>query len=236
MEINYKYIIGTIVVWLLLWGSAGATVTGETDSLYTLRRPDPAFLEKYRNDADFRYDVQFQKENWLGELGRRVGHYLSRLFDNLPSGVFDIIWKIAVAAVILFALYWIIKSGVVSPFGKKARKWKEQAGVRIEDCPDRISYPALLQDALERRDFIAAVRIRYLYLLRLLDEKGWIEWETGKTNTDYIRELKAADKRAGFRELSRMFDCVCYGHFGLDEELYRKIEARFTGFQKEVES
>lgn len=38
-----------------------------------------------------------------------------------------------------------------------------------------------------------------------------------------------------FEEISRIFDCVCYGEFPVDETAYQNIKRYFTEFRKEVE-
>ena len=69
----------------------------------------------------------------------------------------------------------------------------------------------------------------------MLDKKEVIHWEVSKTNQHYIYEIRNETWSRHFEEISRIFDCVCYGEFPVDEIAYRNIKRYFTEFRKEVE-
>ena len=93
----------------------------------------------------------------------------------------------------------------------------------------------LLAKAEQENDYVLAIRVSYSALLQMLDKKEVIRWDVSKTNQHYIYEIKNETWSRHFEEVSRIFDCVCYGEFPVDETAYRNIKRYFTEFRKEVE-
>ena len=60
-------------------------------------------------------------------------------------------------------------------------------------------------------------------------------FDVSKTNQHYVYEIKNEAWSRDFEEISRIFDCVCYGEFPVDETAYQNIKRYFTEFRKEVE-
>lgn len=175
---------------------------------YELRMPDSSFLEKVRKDKAFDYTESEVKNDSSWPWWERF----RKLFPSFRWSVSDhtlfLLLKIGAVCVLLLAVYWVLRNGIVSPFGRKAKVFGEQEeeGKLPEDV-DEASYRSLLEKALEKEDYVLAVRLQFLYLLRWLDEKKLIKWETYKTNADYIRELKNKEQSRRFRQLSYIFDC-----------------------------
>ena len=97
------------------------------------------------------------------------------------------------------------------------------------------SFVRLLAKAEQENDYVLAIRVSYSALLQMLDKKEVIRWDVSKTNQHYIYEIKNEMWSRHFEEISRIFDCVCYGEFPVDETVYRNIKRYFTEFRKEVE-
>ena len=97
------------------------------------------------------------------------------------------------------------------------------------------SFVRLLAKAEQEYDYVLAIRVSYSALLQMLDKKEVIRWDVSKTNQHYIYEIKNETWSRHFEEISRIFDCVCYGEFPVDETAYRNIKRYFTEFRKEVE-
>ena len=81
----------------------------------------------------------------------------------------------------------------------------------------------LLAKAEQENDYVLAIRVSYSALLQMLDKKEVIRWDVSKTNQHYIYEIKNETWSRHFEEISRIFDCVCYGEFPVDETAYRNI-------------
>lgn len=85
-------------------------------------------------------------------------------------------------------------------------------------------FTRMLAKAEQERDYVLAIRVNYSALLQMLDKKEVIRWDISKTNQCYIHEIKNETWNCHFREISRIFDCVCYGEFPVDEIAYRNIK------------
>lgn len=97
------------------------------------------------------------------------------------------------------------------------------------------SFVRLLAKAEQENDYVLAIRVNYSALLQMLDKEEVIRWDVSKTNQHYIYEIKNEAWSRDFEEISRIFDCVCYGEFPVDETAYQNIKRYFTEFRKEVE-
>lgn len=207
------------------------------DMIYELRPPDENFLKTYREDKDFDYRRELVNEGWLDKLLDRLRIFFSR---NSPSFSTRFLpeWlimplKICVAIVVVFFICWFVRKKWISPFGRKEEHLLDSSpgiGERVDD----VSYSSLLAKAVENKDYTLAVRIDYLYTLHLLNFRGIIRWGEYKTNLTYWSEIHDVHLKNKFRDLSRIFDYVCYGEFDVDTSVYHQIASQFNNFRKEV--
>jgi len=56
--------------------------------------------------------------------------------------------------------------------------------------------------------------------------------QAGKTNHDYVNELKTGELKTGLTELSFYFDYAWYGNFTINETQFQKVKGTF-GFWKD---
>jgi hypothetical protein len=68
--------------------------------------------------------------------------------------------------------------------------------------------------------------------LKMLTDANHVRWEPGKTNHDYLYELKRSDLKSGFRQLSYYFEYAWYGNFSITPELYKKVSGLFNDWKK----
>lgn len=224
-----------IGIWVFVLLSAGEVAAREVvaDSLYELRQPDPAFLEQFRKDAAFDYTVEVEENLWWASFWHWLGKHIFRVSFGTTADILWFLLKLAVICLIAYVVYCIVRNKNALPWGRRSRRIESEASL-LDECPDPESYPLWLQRAEAKHDFVQAIRIHYLYLLYLMDAKGMVHWDVHKSNAAYIREIGDPDRRAVFRDLTAVFDCVCYGDFRVDEALYGRLSVRFTNFQREV--
>ncbi|HKJ40452.1 MAG TPA: DUF4129 domain-containing protein, partial [Sunxiuqinia sp.] len=77
------------------------------------------------------------------------------------------------------------------------------------------------------------VRYHYLYILKELDKKSFINYHKDKTNRDYLREIHSPDIRSQFQQQTLVFDYVWYGKFPLNHDQFHNVQ---SGFQRLAES
>lgn len=242
-----------IIILGLLWlfpsaafpESSGVHVCGlQTDSIlqdsilpdYRLRTPDAGTMESYREDAAFRYerkksDVPYWLEKFMNWL---AGLFKFRSVDAGPVSVWDIVFKVSAVLLIVFLIYKLVRAKYRLPVGLKEKRFLSGEADTPLESVDTVSYPLLLEKAVAMKNYSLAVRVHYLYILYLLDQKGIITRNKYKTNITYIYEIGNRRIRPVFCELSRIFDYVCYGEFEVSEAVFLRVDEDFKAFQKEI--
>lgn len=224
--INYTLLV-------LLWTIRPVAAEPVPDTAYRLRTVPAEYLEEYRSDPYYRYTETPERTNWWGRLIDWLSRKLFASSNRTTNDIVDFFLKLAAAILLLTALFLLVKNGVISPFRRKSRKIGEIQPEQL-DFSDADAYPRLLGEALAQNDYVQAVRIRFLYLLNRLDERGIIRQDPRKTNADYWMEIHSKELKKGFRELAYYFECVCYGDFRVDPDTYRRIETCFHRFEEEA--
>lgn len=95
-------------------------------------------------------------------------------------------------------------------FGKKARPFTVPYETHAENIHE-LNFNALLDEAVRQQDYRRAIRLYYLRALKQLSDKALIDWQPGKTNHRYIRELQAQALRLDFEKITALFEYVWYG-------------------------
>ena len=85
-----------------------------------------------------------------------------------------------------------------------------------------------LKEAIDSGDYRGAIRIYYLFILKDLSEKNWINWEREKTNMHYLREMSGKTEFDDFNKSISYFEVIWYGKREIDQNQFRKIEPNFT--------
>ena len=93
---------------------------------------------------------------------------------------------------------------------------------------------ALLNKAIEERNFRVAVRYYYLYVLKRLADKKLISWQQEKTNEDYIKELKETQFGSDFKDTTLLYDFVWYGNFDINQSEFGKAQNQFEKLVKKI--
>ena len=246
-----EYIKYIWVALLLLVAGNAFPVTVETvrDTLnreyaglppYRLRTPDEKLMKSCREDAAFNYTRQkSEMPAWLQRIIDWIAKHLFVIKYSSGGRMMPEWWKIllwvgTIIAVLTFVIYKVIRSKYGLPLGRKEKKFPAELVQEVPENVDESSYAMWLERAISRGDFSLAVRIHYLYILFLLDRNGVISWDKRKTNVAYLYEIKDIRIKSVFRELSWVFDCVCYGDFVIGESAFQQIENKFKVFQKEI--
>lgn len=206
---------------------------------YQLRIPDEKLMRSYREDAAFNYTRQkTEVPEWLQRCMDWIKKHLFGIkYSSHVTGTsewWDVLLRIGAIAVLVFIIYKVVRSKYGLPFGRKEKQFPVEL---IQEGPENVdenSYVAWLERAKNSKNFSLAVRIHYLYILFLLDRNGVISWDKRKTNIAYLYEIKDVQMKTVFKELSWIFDCVCYGEFIIGEQAFQQIENKFKAFQKEI--
>ncbi|MNG25700.1 hypothetical protein D3C84_1105960 [compost metagenome] len=85
----------------------------------------------------------------------------------------------------------------------------------------------MIQESIQNGEKRLAIRYYYLWLLKVMAQNNYIEWDIEKTNSDYLYELKSPANREDFTYLSYLYNYIWYGEFEMDETTFTKAENRF---------
>ncbi len=64
---------------------------------------------------------------------------------------------------------------------------------------------------LDAGDTFEALRLAFHAVLASLEDRGIVRYDAARTNSEYFRDLPAADARRGFRRVALPFDRAFYG-------------------------
>ena len=209
------------------------TVSLTTDTGQVVEaRSFPTNLKLKYQGKDFDY------ERTEGEAKNLLERFLNWAFQglrdtfgfDLPPYLLKIIEYLIYVLMGILALYLLIKflvgENLSSVFAKKAAPVFDME--LSEEQLTQVDFDALIQTALEKKDYRLAIRYQYLKVLKTLSQKNIIEWHFDKTNLDYQKEIRTPGTKAAFKEVSYLYDHIWYGEKELDEIKYHAAQRQFT--------
>ncbi|PWG78280.1 DUF4129 domain-containing protein [Pararcticibacter amylolyticus] len=230
-----------MTLFFSLWGKEAISASVKKDSTaVSLRTFNQGELNKYRSNAEFNYEEGGEDVSlsWWDQFWNRVWTWIRRWFGNIEKpglshspGYWKYIFLTLIAGVLIYIL---IKSKGLSLSGLFSRKSPSIEVPYTEFSEDihGISFDEEMGKAVEARDFRLAVRLLYLRSLKHLSEAGKIKWVPGKTNSEYVRELRHTEQRRIFSVLTREFEYIWYGNFPVDNRMFDRIRNAFADFDK----
>ena len=177
-------------------------------------------IATYQADKRFDYNSQLDAPefNLWEVILRWLSQLLRRFFENdTAEGVARWLLITFLIIVVLLLIFFIYKKRPELFLREK----KTLLPYKIEEENIyRIDFESELAAALSAADFRTAIRIVYLQTLRYIADKQWIDWQTYKTPTEYIYELKLVGLKPPFRDFTNRFLQVRYGNFKATRELF----------------
>ena len=192
-------------------------------------------LENYKADKDFNYVELEAEENFLDRAYRWLNNILREFWEAIfgtgtATGFLYFIFRILPYLLLAFLIYLLIRFFLKVNSNRLITKTKEQGSISITEEEQIIKnedIPALIRDAIQQKNYRLAIRYYYLLSLKYLTENETINWEPQKTNEDYIKEIKTNDLRARFKNITRIYDYVWYGEFGVDALKFETLKVSF---------
>lgn len=197
-----------------------------------LRNFSQEALKEYTADRDFNYGHMTIDAS--PSLWDRFWEWFWSLFENIYSdaasgGIFTYIFIGLGCAAIVFAIVKLIGMDAKFIFGGASRAIE----IPFTESPENIHLISLDQEiraAAEKKNYRLAVRLMYLKALKKLSDSGKISWKPGKTNSEYIREIRNEGQKSVFKSLTRQFEYVWYGSFPVNDELFARLSNSFNDF------
>lgn len=201
----------------------------------SVRSFSPDILNTLKEDSDLQYkEPPTIGENFFQRFWRWLGELIGSIFRNATytdwGRVVSFIFGLAVLVLVIML---ILKVDAFKVFYTGQGASKLQYNVLDENIHE-IDFESEIQNALNQNDQRRAVRLVFLYALKILSDKQYINWEQGKTNHDYVNELKDENLRPGFDELSYYFDYAWYGNFNVTREVFDKVNGVFNDWKRKA--
>ena len=137
-----------------------------------------------------------------------------------------------------FVIFVILKTvlGIDARFWKKTSKTTQLSKKLVYEDQDihEINLEALLQQAIENKDYRLAIRYYYLSTLKGLTNKEIIDYHKDKTNSEYLFEIENKEMRTNFSYLSYVYSYVWYGEFPVDENSFKIAQHKYKSFLKSM--
>lgn len=191
------------------------------------------FKKKY-TDSDFIYEQKAPEKS----LWQRFIEWLASIFrsvfkgQNAQSSVnfINILIKTIAILIIVFVIYLIAKALINKEgqwiFGKNSNK-RNIYYSDIEKNIHLLDFDKLIKESIQSGEKRIAIRYYYLWLLKVMAQNHYIEWDIEKTNSDYLYELQNPSHKEDFTYLSYLYNYIWYGEFEIDENSFIKAENRF---------
>lgn len=141
---------------------------------------------------------------------------------------FLIIIVVVGLAVLIFFLFFN------RPVNEANKKITRDLGNIIPTEIPKTELELMLEKALQKEDYREAIRVYFIFIIRGLIEKNWIEWEKEKTNFSYLMEMRDKPLSAEFESTVSVYEIVWYGKRELIKEEYNSLEPRFKELTKKL--
>jgi hypothetical protein len=201
----------------------------------TQRTFDEEKLDKLRRDAafDYRQPPSVAESIWDRFL-ELLGQFLSWLLRNAVTTNWGRLFLYTLGFAVLVAIIlMLLKVDALRVLYSGADKGSLNYKAFEENIHD-MNFDQLIRESLEKKEYRSGVRLTFLYALKLLSDKHHVDWRPGKTNHEYLEELRAAELKTGFNELSFYFDYAWYGDFSVNENTYQRVRGIFEDWRKKV--
>lgn len=184
---------------------------------------DTAKIARYQADSHFDYNSQLVHKNfnlyeivinWFRELMQR---FFGSVIADKYSGTILAVFFVLFILLLIFVVYK--KRPELFYREKKFMKYNVE-----EETIYGVDFDSEINNALSRKDYQLAVRLVYLQTLKHLSDFRCIDWQTYKTPTEYLYEMKRKGVSDEFRQLTNRFLMVRYGNFEATESTYETVK------------
>jgi hypothetical protein len=140
-------------------------------------------------------------------------------------------WLFIVA--LIFGVFYLIFKGNFKFNFKRTKNSRvdeiitENTKIENEEQLQNISFEGQIIDAENNKNYRLAVRLYYLWVIKLLVEKNQIKFHIDKTNQDYCNEMRTKTNYEAFKTCTNYYNYVWFGEFLINDNSYNKITDQF---------
>lgn len=211
------------------------TFSADADSLQVEKKLfDKQKLQQLKADPDLDYKMP---PTVAESLWDRFWAWVADMIDGMFDKAFNTNWGRIIVYVIGLILLIVLIMLILKVNAFKVFYSGEGSAQKYQVLDENIhemDFDKLIQEAMEKQDYRRGIRLLFLYALKLLSDKNLIQWELGKTNHDYVRELGKQELKSGLNELSYYFDYAWYGNFKVSRDTFIKVQSTFTNWKSQL--
>ncbi len=181
---------------------------------------DQEELQELRTDDAYVYElVKPEPEGFLERLWNRFVNWFWSFFQSEGSrSAFDIFFKLLIVTGVVYFFVKVMGADVTAVF-KPNKENVDLAYDVDEETLNQIDFEQELRQATAASNYRLVIRLYYLMALKQAADANWLNLTQGKTNYDYLYDLKGKSIENDFKSLSYLFDYTWYGHFDADQQL-----------------
>jgi hypothetical protein len=203
-------------------------------------------LDSYKADDAFNYAETEPEGNFI----TRAFNTFINWFSNIIREIVEAIFGVGEAQGLLYFIFYILPYLILAlliflliRFFLKVNSrtlitgQKETASFQFTEDEQIIKNEdinALINNAIEQKNYRLAIRYYYLLSLKHLTEKEVITWQQEKTNEDYITEIKSETIKSSFKNITRIYDYVWYGEFNVDQLRFENLKIPFESLNNTI--
>lgn len=157
--------------------------------------------------------------------------------DNLDSGrstglgAMGSFLKVVLIILLVLVIAYVAYKIYLNYLENKTIKSEEIVEITEDIAPTQIPKTALqkaLEEAIARKDYREAVRVYFIFIIKDLSEKDWIDWEKEKTNYTYLREMQEREVFQDFSNSVNIFEVVWYGKRNISDQDFKSVRPIFV--------
>ena len=198
------------------------------------RQFDQEIIASLKSDEEFQYVKPTDKmPNFLNMIFQALFKWLVFILGNEALAWLVLILLIIIGVVGLgFAFYGIFGIGKTIPiFGPDAGTLDYT--IKDENIHE-LNFIEEIDLAVDQLNYKKAIRLMYLYALKLLSDQHVIDWQPSKTNHDYVYEIQDQGFLQQFSQLGYYFEYVWYGDFSAEVTHYTAMNEALSGLKKRL--
>jgi len=228
----FFFISFLIQIHAVLYAGVSVSKNSTESHLVDQRFLDQKKINEYQKNKRYQYDrkVKLGDGWWSSFLNWLFSKFIKFFSIKGSDTVLKWILYIFTGVVLTYFILMLFRVDMRHIFTRKPSS-SMHVEYMEEDIHD-MNFDKLIQSAIEQRDYRKAIRFFYLHALKKLADQGMIEWKPGKTNYDYLIEVKSEGIQSVFYELNQIFQYAWYGDFLIDEVSFKSAEHHFQQFNQ----
>ncbi len=198
---------------------------------------DNDLSQKYADELGFRLKDRKKPDNKRKEIGAGFDDLVKAimaLIAFLEDTVAGNIILTALFILIIYGLYRLIKSNKTVAL-KKSDDDLPPEEMTDEEIIKSDNLEVMIELAEKKGDIRSAYRLRYLGMIKILDQYDIIKWHPALTNNAIRRQIAESGLRKRFGEHTKAYEHIWFGEYRLSEKRYSELNNSIAESIKLVE-